>query len=165
MVFKDPGGWLGPEAAAGPSNPIAKVMVKVGLYPAGGHLVKRVIGIEGDTIECCDEQGRIKVNGTALNEEKYVADNQNVTCNGPMQGCSWKTGPIPKGHIFVMGDNRPLGRLDGAHVRQGPDRLRPGSGSSPPTWSSARCSSCCGPSTGSPGSTVLTRSRTCPLRK
>lgn len=106
VVFKDPGGWLGPEAAAGPQNPIAKAMVKVGLYPAGGHLVKRVIGVAGDTIECCDEHGRILVNGVPLNEDDYVADNPNVTCNGPMKGCAWKTGPVPSDHIFVMGDNR-----------------------------------------------------------
>ena len=42
VVFKDPGGWLSEEEDAGPSNPIGKAMVKIGLYPAGGHLVKRV---------------------------------------------------------------------------------------------------------------------------
>ena len=33
VVFKDPGGWLtGPEAA-GPTNPVARAMAEVGLYP------------------------------------------------------------------------------------------------------------------------------------
>src|SRR6478736_2038999 len=54
VVFKDPGGWLPPEDAAGPTNAVGKVMSKVGLYPSGGHLVKRVIGVAGDTIVCCD---------------------------------------------------------------------------------------------------------------
>ena len=63
VVFKDPGGWLSEEEDAGPSNPIGQLMAKIGLYPSGGHLVKRVIGVAGDTIHCCDKQGRILVNG------------------------------------------------------------------------------------------------------
>src|SRR3954449_3584866 len=66
VVFKDPGGWLSESEDAGPSNPIGKAMVKIGLYPAGGHLVKRVIGVEGDVIHCCDQQGHLLVNGQPL---------------------------------------------------------------------------------------------------
>ena len=47
-------------------------MEKIGLYPTGGHLVKRVIGIGGDRVVCCDAKGRITVNGTALNEKSYL---------------------------------------------------------------------------------------------
>src|SRR5690349_21606789 len=42
VVFEDPGGWLGPPP---PLNPVQKVLSTVGLYPTGGHLVKRVIGV------------------------------------------------------------------------------------------------------------------------
>jgi signal peptidase I len=109
VVFEDPGGWLGPEDVAGPSNPLAKVLEKIGLYPSGGHLVKRVIGVEGDTITCCDAEGRISVNGTPIDEKGYTLPgviDQN-DCYGPMTGnCSWSAGPVPKGHVFVMGDNR-----------------------------------------------------------
>ena len=56
VVFKDPGGWLSEEEDAGPSNPVGKLMAKIGLYPSGGHLVKRVIGVAGDTIHCCDKR-------------------------------------------------------------------------------------------------------------
>jgi signal peptidase I len=106
VVFKDPGGWLPPAEAAGPTNPVAKLMEKVGLYPSGGHLVKRVIGVAGDTIHCCDPQGRIQVNGVSLHEQEYaVLDG--ATCYGPEADCSgWDAGPVPKGEIFVMGDNR-----------------------------------------------------------
>ena len=39
VVFKDPGGWLGPADSAGPTSTLTKVMSKVGLSPSGGHLV------------------------------------------------------------------------------------------------------------------------------
>jgi signal peptidase I len=107
VVFKDPGGWLGPDESAGPSSGVTEALAKLGLYPSGGHLVKRVIGVEGDTITCCDAQGRLSVNGVALEESEYVKDEAGVDCAGPMTGnCSWTTGPVPAGHVFVMGDNR-----------------------------------------------------------
>jgi signal peptidase I len=106
VVFEDPGDWLNPADAAGPTNPVAKVMAKIGLYPEGGHLVKRVIGVEGDVITCCDKEGRISVNGTPLDEGGY-ARMGGGECFGPMTGdCHWSAGPVPADHIFVMGDNR-----------------------------------------------------------
>ena len=107
VVFEDPGGWLGDDEAAGPSNAVTKGLAKVGLFPSGGHLVKRVIGVAGDTIVCCDTDGRISVNGVALDESEYVKDEAGVDCAGPMTGnCDWSSGPVPEGHVFVMGDNR-----------------------------------------------------------
>lgn len=107
VVFKDPGGWLNGAEAAGPTSPVAKVMAKIGLYPQGGHLVKRVVGIAGDTIVCCDREGRIWVNGEPLDEDPYIKE-QGLQCNGPRASptCNWTAGPVPEGTIFVMGDNR-----------------------------------------------------------
>ncbi len=105
VVFEDPGGWLPPQAAAGPTGTVARLMEKVGLYPSGGHLVKRVIGVAGDEIHCCDDKGRIEVNGFPLVEEDY-ATKGGEACFGPMIGCDWTAGPVPEGHVFVMGDNR-----------------------------------------------------------
>ncbi len=106
VVFQDPGGWLTDSEAAGPDNVVAKAMAAVGLYPEGGHLVKRVIGVAGDTITCCDDKGRISVNGVPLDEDSYIRE-QGTRCNGPMvANCSWEAGPVPEGHVFVMGDNR-----------------------------------------------------------
>ena len=63
IVFKDPGGWLRAQDTQGPKSGVKKVMETIGLYPAGGHLVKRVIGVGGDHVVCCDTQGRVTVNG------------------------------------------------------------------------------------------------------
>jgi signal peptidase I len=109
VVFSDPGQWLSAEEDAGPTSTIGKVLVKIGLYPAGGHLVKRVIGVAGDTIHCCDSQGRITVNGQPLDEGGYVQSTQGLKCNGPeVNHCAshWTAGPVPAGRLFVMGDNR-----------------------------------------------------------
>ncbi len=107
VVFKDPGGWLNGSEAVGPPNAVTDLMAKIGLYPSGGHLVKRVIGVAGDNIHCCDPQGRIEVNGVPLNEEGYARED-GADCYGPMIPCErgWTAGPVPEGSIFVMGDNR-----------------------------------------------------------
>ncbi|MFB9315621.1 signal peptidase I [Nocardioides plantarum] len=114
IVFEDPGDatpddeaddWLnGPEA--GPKTILARGLAKVGLYPTGGHLVKRVIGVPGDTIECCDDQGHLIVNGVAIDEDAFIAPQPD--CDGPMvNACQkdWKV-TVPPGRLFVMGDNR-----------------------------------------------------------
>jgi signal peptidase I len=126
VVFKDPGGWLGAADASGPASTLTKIMSRVGLYPSGGHLVKRVIGVEGDVIECCDENGRISVNGVPLEESDYVQQDdpatpvdEDATCRGPQPdggACDWSAGPVPEGHLFVMGDNREFSADSSAHM-------------------------------------------------
>jgi signal peptidase I len=106
VVFEDPGDWL-PGPDPGPTNALTRGMAAIGLYPTGGHLVKRVIGVAGDTIVCCDDQGRLAINGQAIDEDGFLAPQRR--CDGPMPSqCrdEWSVGPIPDGYLFVMGDNR-----------------------------------------------------------
>ena len=106
IVFRDPGGWLGADETTDP-GPLQGVLSEIGLYPEGGHLVKRVVGVAGDVITCCDEQGRILVNGKPVDEDGFIATRPpGITCDGPMVGCDWSAGPVPDGELFVMGDNR-----------------------------------------------------------
>ncbi|KTR50402.1 signal peptidase I [Curtobacterium oceanosedimentum] len=81
VVFRDPGGWLTAEQ--------------------GDDLIKRVIGLPGDHVSCCDAQGRLSVNGHAVDEPYVVrpADVDRVSAED-------FDVTVPAGRIWVMGDNR-----------------------------------------------------------
>ncbi len=99
VVFADPGTWLGAQDAAGATSPVAGALELFGLYPTGGHLVKRVIGVGGDTVKCCDKRGRVTVNGTPLEEKSYLRAGES-----PSQIRFEVT--VEDDHLWVMGDNR-----------------------------------------------------------
>jgi signal peptidase I len=66
-------------------------------FPTGDSqdYIKRVIGIEGDTVE--GRRGRVLVNGEPI-DEPYLAEGIQTSSFGPVD--------VPEGQIFVMGDNR-----------------------------------------------------------
>jgi signal peptidase I len=65
----------------------------------GDILIKRVIGIPGDRVACCDAQGRVTVNGVPLNEQSYLYP-------GSAPSVSRFNIVVPPGRLWVMGDNR-----------------------------------------------------------
>nr|WP_260216962.1 signal peptidase I [Curtobacterium sp. PhB115] len=81
VVFEDPGGWLGPAQ--------------------GNDLIKRVIGLPGDEVSCCDTSGRLSVNGHAV-DEPYVRLQPG---SDRVAGTDFEI-TVPKGQLWVMGDNR-----------------------------------------------------------
>ncbi|MGG5751878.1 signal peptidase I [Zafaria sp. Z1313] len=99
VVFRDDLGWLG-EAPQPQANPLGEALVFLGLLPdtADQHLVKRIIGLPGDVVECCDADGRITVNGTAV-DEPYV-----------WPGAAPSDQPfsvtVPEGRLWLLGDHR-----------------------------------------------------------
>jgi signal peptidase I len=99
VVFSDPGGWLDGSAVGAEDSPVAEVLEWFGLYPTGGHLVKRVIGVGGDRVRCCDDEGRILVNGVPLNERGYLAEGERPS----LIDFDVRVQP---GYIWVQGDNR-----------------------------------------------------------
>ncbi|MEV7786463.1 signal peptidase I [Streptomyces sp. NPDC088106] len=104
VVFHDPDNWLAGEPTPDP-NPLQKVLSWIGLMPSAEEkdLIKRVIGVGGDTIEC-KGTGPLKVNGMALNESSYVYPG-NTPCSQDDQGGQFKV-KVPEDHIWVMGDHR-----------------------------------------------------------
>jgi signal peptidase I len=103
VVFHDPANWLPPITESTDNKIISSIkegLVAVGVLPnpAKQYLVKRVIGVPGDKVECCAKSGALLVNGTETTEPYIFAGNKpsetkfNVT--------------VPAGKVWVMGDHR-----------------------------------------------------------
>lgn len=108
VVFKGPESW-GSNPEFGESeegNVVTRALHQfgalVGLAPPNERdFVKRVIAIGGQTVQCCDDQNRVIVDGAPL-DEPYLfyglgAGNQQE---------SFPPVTVPEGHLWVMGDNR-----------------------------------------------------------
>ncbi|PJJ04753.1 signal peptidase I [Streptomyces sp. 2333.5] len=105
VVFKDPGGWLKGEQTkptddGGAFKPVKDAMTFIGLLPSANEqdLIKRVVAVGGDTVKCCDKQGKVTVNGTPLTEPYVHPGNPPSTLKFSVT--------VPTGRIFVMGDHR-----------------------------------------------------------
>ncbi|MEU6235231.1 signal peptidase I [Kitasatospora sp. NPDC047058] len=105
VVFHDPGGWLADEPTKQSSNSFVRgvqdVLSFVGLMPSDNEkdLIKRVIAVGGDTVECHGD-GPVKVNGVAL-DEPYIYPG-----NTPCQVKDFGPVKVPENSIWVMGDHR-----------------------------------------------------------
>ncbi|MFC3505037.1 signal peptidase I [Micromonospora krabiensis] len=76
--------------------------------PGEKDFIKRVIGLPGDRVACCDAQGRVTVNGTPL-DESYVLENSPLDVPPNPRECRSRRFDevvVPPGQIFVMGDHR-----------------------------------------------------------
>lgn len=106
VVFTDPGGWLEEQPNVPRNGFVAAVdwvMSVVGLSApdSNDHLIKRVIGLPGDTVACCNAFGQMTVNGIPL-VEPYVKLPVGIT----KVSANDFSVTVPKNSLWVMGDNR-----------------------------------------------------------
>lgn len=112
IVFEDPGGWL-PPAPASDRGPVMETLHGiakfVGVAPEGesNHLIKRVIGVGGDQVVCCDDDLRLTVNGEPLEETYLYAGDEASLENFDIV--------VPEDHYWMMGDHRSFSRDSRAH--------------------------------------------------
>ncbi len=110
VVFTDPGGWLAGESTTvtGSTNPIAAAgdwalsLVGLSVSDSDDHLIKRIIGLPGDHVTCCNTLGQITVNGVGIDETSYVLLPQ----EGAAASAISFDVTVPEGELWVLGDNR-----------------------------------------------------------
>jgi signal peptidase I len=102
VVFNGQGSW-NPGPPPTTPNPFDRLYhAVIGLFgaaPGQTDYIKRVIGVPGDHVSCCDAQGRVTVNGTPLNEKPYLYP-------GNLPSTIQFHIVVPAGRLWVMGDHR-----------------------------------------------------------
>jgi signal peptidase I len=125
VVFRAPLNWDEEPTPKAPSNPLVKAVRWFGqligfVPPDEKDLIKRVIAVGGQTVQCCDSQGRVQVSNNGINGPWHSLDEPYVYQNSPWDprdrpghivagAADQRTfGPvtIPKGRLWVMGDHR-----------------------------------------------------------
>lgn len=102
IVFKDPANWLANEGATHNSD----------------RLIKRLIGLPGDTVECAGNGAPIVINGVPIDESAYLKP-------GVEPSRSAFSVTVPAGRLFVLGDNRANSADSRAHTNDGAQGLVP----------------------------------------
>ena len=102
VVFNGDGSW-DPGPAPGNTNFVKKFADGFASMFGFGHpgdiLIKRVIGLPGDRVACCDAQDRVTVNGVPLIEQSYLFP-------GDVPSETRFNIVVPQGRLWVMGDHR-----------------------------------------------------------
>lgn len=117
VVFKDPGGWLEGQPQPPARPPLieafdwALTVVGISATDSQDHLVKRVIGLPGDHVVCCNALGQITVNGAPIDELGYLnlPEGDTAASNDPFDVV------VPEGSLWLLGDNRDRSRDSRAH--------------------------------------------------
>jgi signal peptidase I len=81
----------------------------VGISHDSSIYIKRVIGLPGDHVACCNAHGQVTVNGVALSEQSYLYPG-NVPSTQPFKIT------VPPGRLWVMGDHRAVSYDSRGHM-------------------------------------------------
>jgi signal peptidase I len=127
VVFDGTGSWDPAQPAAVPGPGLAARLYDDTLrkvFDAVGSLfgspldqtdyVKRVIGVPGDHVVCCNAQGLITVNGVALREQSYLYLG-NLPGSAPGGEPSRFNVTVPSGYLWVLGDHRAISEDSRGH--------------------------------------------------
>jgi signal peptidase I len=136
IVFDGTGSWDAPPSAPTSSNPVAaayNATLRPLLHAIGGlfgtapgqtDYIKRVIGVPGDHLACCNSHGLITVNGVPLHEKSYLFPG-NRPADAPAGEQARFRLTVPPGRLWVLGDHRDISDDSRGHVAD------PGNGTIP----------------------------------
>ncbi|RBY82100.1 signal peptidase I [Geodermatophilus sp. TF02-6] len=114
VVFKGPDTWSPEVDVAEPSNRVTGALLWLGRAigvapPSEDDFVKRVIATGGQTVQCCDAEGRVTVDDRPL-DEPYIYENT------PLESRAFGPVTVPEGRLWVMGDHRSASADSKAHM-------------------------------------------------
>ena len=113
IVFRGTDRWAPENVADPPTGLVDRIGATLGdlvgvSRPGDKDYIKRVIGVPGDRVACCDGLGRVTVNGVAI-DEPYLSSNNPLDLKPTPGYCGarwFDEVVVPPGELFVMGDNR-----------------------------------------------------------